>query len=183
MNEPPLLRLPPELRNGIYEYALLLDGAYRINIANYLEPALTFVCKKVREESQPIFYASNTFNLFLGRDESPYIFKTLLKWLSTIGPMRGFQVRRMELWLGSDGPGNFGTVTRITGMLDWMEIKASQRVWRVYSGFQSKSAVFKGSDSEDWNGLIDLVTTISRLSAVREREEEQEELMRGWSCP
>lgn len=57
----PLLRLPPELRNTIYKFALRLDkGLCRVSkTAGTPEPALLLTCKEIRREAVSIFYSVN----------------------------------------------------------------------------------------------------------------------------
>ena len=75
------LRLPAELRNRIYELALINDKAYdvatratteddaspvkdKVAIHTQMhasEPALLYTCKEIREEGHPIFYGRNAF--------------------------------------------------------------------------------------------------------------------------
>lgn len=59
----PFLRLPPEVRNLIYEHALRLDdGICELNEEeNFPEPALLFTCKTIRTEAIGIFYSVNSF--------------------------------------------------------------------------------------------------------------------------
>lgn len=60
----PLFRLPPELRNRIYEYAVLSPGDPMININEdngIPEPSLLASCKTTRREAIGIFY-SPSFN-------------------------------------------------------------------------------------------------------------------------
>lgn len=57
----PLLKLPGELRNLIYEYATYTDGKCQITKAGGIpEPALLMTCKKIRKEAICIYYANNT---------------------------------------------------------------------------------------------------------------------------
>ncbi|KAK4494113.1 hypothetical protein PRZ48_014411 [Zasmidium cellare] len=63
-----LMDLPPELRNSIYEMAVLKDKLFddgntdiyykRFKIP---EPGLLRVCKQIRDEALPIFYGDNIF--------------------------------------------------------------------------------------------------------------------------
>ncbi|KAK5686346.1 hypothetical protein LTS10_002463 [Elasticomyces elasticus] len=62
-----LLDLPPELFVHICRYAIPADKKFVISRSNYndgsmiMQPAITRVCKLLREELLPIFYTSNTF--------------------------------------------------------------------------------------------------------------------------
>lgn len=58
----PLLKLPQELRDMIYRFALLSNDRVRISKSNGIpEPGLLFVNKAVRSETIPIFYQGNQF--------------------------------------------------------------------------------------------------------------------------
>lgn len=59
----PFLRLPPEVRNLIYEHALRLDGGIcELNEdEDFPEPALLSTCKTIRTEAIGIFYSVNSF--------------------------------------------------------------------------------------------------------------------------
>lgn len=78
MDTSPLSRLPPELRNIIYEYVVVHDKPlhYVWNIVTHkFHPAtpatppsmsllgLAGTCKKIRAECLPLFYASDTLQL------------------------------------------------------------------------------------------------------------------------
>lgn len=63
-SHPPLLELPPELRNRIYEYTIC--STTNITIAKssgFPEPALLLTSKAIRKEAIGIFYTINDFNL------------------------------------------------------------------------------------------------------------------------
>lgn len=63
----PLLRLPPELRNTIYEYALRLDDGACIvsDTAGIPESALLITCKRIRREAIGIFYTINELHMIV----------------------------------------------------------------------------------------------------------------------
>ena len=57
-------RLPAELRNNIYEYALY--GGKRITVIPALTaPSLTATCRKIRYESKLLWYTFNTFHFHI----------------------------------------------------------------------------------------------------------------------
>lgn len=82
-SESPLLRLPPELRNKIYKYALSFDRVYfTLNPAGYrlfyqedpahndpergteeILTALTRACRQLRHEAAPLFFSCNEFSM------------------------------------------------------------------------------------------------------------------------
>lgn len=59
----PLLRLPPELRNLIWQYALRSDdGKFEVNEnEDFPEPGLLSTCTQIRREASGIFYLENEF--------------------------------------------------------------------------------------------------------------------------
>jgi hypothetical protein len=57
VDQSPLFRLPPELRDMIYEYAFSTNTCARVTKeAGILEPALLSTCKVVRDEAIAVFY-------------------------------------------------------------------------------------------------------------------------------
>lgn len=76
MDESPLAKLPPELRNRIYELALRQENPVRLHWTIWPEEkvhhmdatrstptilALTKTCRQIRQESNKLFYAVNRF--------------------------------------------------------------------------------------------------------------------------
>jgi hypothetical protein len=57
---PPLLELPGELRNRIYQLCLVSNPII-INSTTFPEPSLLKTCKQVRKEASTIFYGENQF--------------------------------------------------------------------------------------------------------------------------
>ncbi|KAI5367999.1 hypothetical protein Slin15195_G031330 [Septoria linicola] len=72
-----LHKLPGEVRNRIYRYALVDTGDLEITSTGPGEPSLLRVCKRVRNEASSIYYAENNFDLqiqrFNGADLQPFI--------------------------------------------------------------------------------------------------------------
>ncbi|GIZ42649.1 hypothetical protein CKM354_000590800 [Cercospora kikuchii] len=58
--QPTLLSIAPELRNMIYEYALVEPGSVQIR-AGAREPGLLAVCRQIRSEARGIWLSMNTF--------------------------------------------------------------------------------------------------------------------------
>ena len=118
------MRLPPELRNLVYEHALvkedvidlsIIDATCRSNSLRDIphirnsrreiqtlvqQPPLTLVCVEIRRQALPIFYRCNMFLLDLEYAHS-YQAMATIKWLTAIGS----QNRRMldHVYLFSDG--------------------------------------------------------------------------------
>ncbi|KAI7609982.1 hypothetical protein KC343_g12100 [Hortaea werneckii] len=83
----PLLFLPPELRNRIYDFALLseshlsIDGRHTaLQLPPAISPGLLHTCKRIEREAAPIFYGRVTF----WYEGTP----SFLKWLHAIGERR-----------------------------------------------------------------------------------------------
>ncbi|KAK3723651.1 hypothetical protein LTR37_001532 [Vermiconidia calcicola] len=99
----PLLSLPPELRNYIYEHALPpSDEEYLINYYPrdskrhevILEPALLLVCKSIRAEALSVCYGIQRLR-FPGKRE----YDRLPQWFLQMGPERIKHIRRLEIVL------------------------------------------------------------------------------------
>lgn len=94
MDDSPFRKLSAELRNTIYEYALVHDQSIDVHLrgqnrptllrhdAQYDLTALTATCKQARQEALPIFFNKNHFkicvrikhlyNLFAGSTQLDY---------------------------------------------------------------------------------------------------------------
>ncbi|KAI7345032.1 hypothetical protein KC354_g14913 [Hortaea werneckii] len=83
----PLFLLPPELRNRIYDFALLsklhlsIDGRHTaLQSTPAISPNFLHTCKRINREAAPIFYGRVTF-WYQGTP-------SFLKWLHAIGERR-----------------------------------------------------------------------------------------------
>ena len=110
----PILTLPPELRNRIYELVLIentridtytwnqrptkehLRGNSRVDFLEYRsEPALVQTCTTIREEGLPVFYGSNIFESILNK-------QTVWQyWLSNLRPEKSKMIRHLRVDNGS----------------------------------------------------------------------------------
>lgn len=59
----PLFRLPGELRNKIYEYALTKRHPVLVNSEGFKVPPLLLTCHAIRSEALSLFYILNTFDV------------------------------------------------------------------------------------------------------------------------
>lgn len=84
-----LLKLPPELRNTIYRFALVSDANIDIHFPHFDESSLLMVCKQIRREASPIFYLENNFYLLVHNYDST----ACLKWKEKIDVL----VHRQEI--------------------------------------------------------------------------------------
>ncbi|KAK5684304.1 hypothetical protein LTS10_004171 [Elasticomyces elasticus] len=59
-----LLDLPPELRNAIYEYVLVIEQPITITkTSKWTQPGLLRVCKQIRHEAASLYYNTNKFRI------------------------------------------------------------------------------------------------------------------------
>lgn len=56
-----LLQLPGELRNKIYRYALITNSRIQLALTHFDEPGILQTCRTIRQETETIFLAENTF--------------------------------------------------------------------------------------------------------------------------
>jgi hypothetical protein len=109
------LKLPPELRNRIYELVLVEEKPIQIStwaqsqkpcrpswcdlmhtldgqlIAHLREPSVLEVCKQIRTEGLPIFYGQN---VFFGDTPDSHRW---VEWLAQLGPKKRAMVKNMQL--------------------------------------------------------------------------------------
>ncbi|KAK5257078.1 hypothetical protein LTR16_001669 [Cryomyces antarcticus] len=103
----PFLKLPAELRNRIYEDALLFrapralhdivrdharDSGDEPSQTVLCQPALTRVCKQIREESLPVYYGLNEFSAELLACKPRH---NASAWLARIGNANCLMVRHL----------------------------------------------------------------------------------------
>ncbi|KAK4963697.1 hypothetical protein LTR10_001328 [Elasticomyces elasticus] len=60
-----LFKIPGEIRNQIYEYALLEPKKIKIKPTGPGEPPLLRVSKRIRDEASSIYYTLNTFHVYI----------------------------------------------------------------------------------------------------------------------
>lgn len=117
----PLFKLPPELRNYIYEFAVNLSDKYGYRKvtkeAGIPEPPLLSTCKAIRKEAIGIFYANNKFRVDV-HDFDPAVYhlfvrkdKTLSSYNCRIGilhmdPDRHRRWGNLLRWLRQHHAGN-----------------------------------------------------------------------------
>lgn len=101
MEQSPLSKLPPELRNKIYSEVLVI--AEDINVArpasNYVpprwgSPVLLQICRQLREEESPIFYGLNSFCINSYED----INQELSSWIVLLGRKTSSYIRRIRFY-------------------------------------------------------------------------------------
>lgn len=88
-----LLKLPAELRNQIYHFALVEDEPVRVSdprLHRRREPSLLSVCRQIRDESTEIYYGANNFAA-----DDTYHCKS---FLTAIGAQKAAMLRTVHLW-------------------------------------------------------------------------------------
>ncbi|EMC94833.1 hypothetical protein BAUCODRAFT_141096 [Baudoinia panamericana UAMH 10762] len=93
MEASPFARLSPELRNLIYEYAFASKYAVTLE-HNRIQPGISRTCRRIREESLTMYYASTTFNAHL--DDGPTT--PVSRWLTHIGHWHSLLLQRLQIW-------------------------------------------------------------------------------------
>jgi hypothetical protein len=101
-----LLKLPPELRNRIYEYALRFDnGICEVNeTVGIPESALLLTCKEIRQEAIGIFYSANKVHVEL-ESFSPAMPILIEKKMCALHKQYGYKIEINSL--STRGPRNW----------------------------------------------------------------------------
>ncbi|KAK3679769.1 hypothetical protein LTR78_000145 [Recurvomyces mirabilis] len=94
-----LLKLPPEMRNLIWEYALHEQHPVRISRSNSAEAPLLRTCKKIRNEGELIFYDTNDFDAIV----TMFDWQHVAHWLRHRPPEKLFLIRSLTLKLALPG--------------------------------------------------------------------------------
>ena len=102
MDDSPLRRLPPELRNQIYTLAMALPKHPCTNGGEHRDPPLTQVCKEIRQDTLLMFYAVNTiFTLVFWRKgtvQPPRV----ARWLNEVDSVRCSAIKKIRICLNVD---------------------------------------------------------------------------------
>ncbi|KAK0861795.1 hypothetical protein LTS02_007553 [Friedmanniomyces endolithicus] len=120
MNNSPLAKLAPELRNRIYELALYVPGPGGIRVfitkrgarVNNAPLALTKVCREIRADTVKMFYAVNVFTVYTK------IFDDMEEDEGSDGAMDAAGVAEMPIdravnWFAKFGKTNAGMAKRV----------------------------------------------------------------------
>ncbi|KAK4949022.1 hypothetical protein LTR10_012395 [Elasticomyces elasticus] len=96
----PLLDIPPELRNRIYD-ELLLGGDKAVQVSDrtrrpWHPPAILQTCSLTRREASAIYYSTNVFEVSI---DSSNLDRTLCAWLKSLGPQRCEMLQQIRLGL------------------------------------------------------------------------------------
>ena len=89
-HQSPFERLPAELRNHIYEYALYEPSGAKI----WNEPSLLYTCKSIRAEAELMYYAINHFTIDIHEER---IGHDLCRWLKTKAGPRTRLIRSLSI--------------------------------------------------------------------------------------
>ncbi|KAK5112303.1 hypothetical protein LTR85_011575 [Meristemomyces frigidus] len=99
----PLLKIPPELRNIIYDLVLTSDKPIDTqDTAAARVSALLATCTQIRREAAPIFYGQNTFSGTVHRPGRRVNEITIFHWLTSIGKQQCALIQSLTLWWTSD---------------------------------------------------------------------------------
>ena len=109
LQDSPLLDLPSELRNKIYELALISDEPVHVYGGSVGRPPLLRACKQIAIEASGIFFANNRFIAHLAGVDVPKFHRTLI----AIGPHHAGLIphlclklnlrKELEDWFQADG--------------------------------------------------------------------------------
>lgn len=95
MDNSPLGRLSPELRNQIF--AVALQESYTINLSILMAfTGLTRTCRQIRAETHGVFYSNNAFDIIL-RHEQPKTVTSVCRWLSALNPHTVLRINALGL--------------------------------------------------------------------------------------
>ncbi|KAK5117196.1 hypothetical protein LTR85_008964 [Meristemomyces frigidus] len=116
-----LLDLPPEIRNCIYEYAVVMPEGEAIEIRTQYyaphhgqgqQPVITRVCRQLRRETLPMYYSMNRLTTSVGYIEDVQTQKIAVNaWLAAVGETNAGHIRRLVV--GYDGDDQHGKVEAI----------------------------------------------------------------------
>lgn len=109
MSKSHLLALPAELRNKIYEHALIDPQCVRRHFTHLADPmakscpgpALLQTCRQIRAEATELYYSNNTFIIKAWHAPQMECEPVLEAWLRAIGPetRKFIKVVRVEHWV------------------------------------------------------------------------------------
>lgn len=89
-----LMRLPPEIRNLIYEH--VFRSPFAVTMSDQaIEHSLTRTCKKVRAESLTMFFTMTSFNAHLA--DGPVA--PLVRWLQVLKSENVLAIKQLHLWV------------------------------------------------------------------------------------
>ena len=140
MDDSPLKKLSPELRNHIYELTLPLDGVFKIQEVKQFDGwrtkvrfqassdqrhrfALNQVCKEIRQECTPMLYGRNRFEIRYSCGDCKTPEKVVQEFYHNIGPDVASWLRKINIDLKEFDW--FWDQENASILLDWlMEINA-----------------------------------------------------------
>lgn len=124
----PFLKLPPEIRNRIYDLVFVktqyigangtLTKAFYRDAARYRHLAFASVCRQIYQESANIFYAKNGFEFF-------YI-RPFLEFLEAIGPERRKLLTKIKFNCSKGTP--FIVLRYLKSCTNLQELEVSARI-------------------------------------------------------
>ena len=192
----PFTDLPAEIRNRIYEYALVTDRTIFTYtyfdlprpLANLFmedleelsqtlaQPALTRTCQSVRAETLPISYGANRSSGFLEnvRNYRRHCFEQTMAWLEIIGPVNRELLRRFQAYSSERGKAcailkGKGWSSRVVGFMPLDEDWAGRVLGDAVIRFTGESQGEGEGDGNDDDKQED-----GKAANEKEREEKEE---------
>jgi hypothetical protein len=90
------MRLPPEIRNLIYEH--VFRSPFAVTMSDQaIEHSLTRTCRKVRAESLTMFFTMTSFNAHLA--DGPVA--PLMRWLQALKSENALAIKQLHLWVSN----------------------------------------------------------------------------------
>ena len=158
-----LLELPAEMRNRIYQYALIDSDCVTLTHENCTQPALLRTCRQTRTEASGIFYSANKFQLEACSPLRTRGLPQVQHWLWTIPGREEFDVK-------------VKCIVEWEPFMCWLQLihRGAIHVKRVYAGYQSLDRLLKEalSIARDYKGLPWSVTAY-QLQDFRQRKVRQ----------
>ena len=114
--QPPLFRLPGELKNKIYRSVLVSDRSIEVDSSGLQEPALLLACKQSRREAMGIFYGENEFII----QHPNYDGSTPVKWTRKARSIKA-QCKVQMNCMGYCAPGSSTGTPHWATLLLWLK--------------------------------------------------------------
>ncbi|CAK4033259.1 Hypothetical predicted protein [Lecanosticta acicola] len=161
-----LLNLPAELRNRIYEYAVISSDRLLVpstckhdDRPTAQQPALTKVNRQVREETIKTFYAENVFVYHIHRCDFEYMFE----WMTAIGLENRSSVRKLQLVIKDRW-------TCGVGLLDFLRwctnTKGIENLWLMPDPHEWQKEQFLQMDENDQQHVLERENNIGYCMAA-----------------
>jgi len=138
-HEPPLLRLPPELRNRIWAAAVVQVDPIGVDSVSTKPPSLLGVCRQIRSEAIGIWYNENSFGFAIQDCDGSY----MLAWTKHFHEHDDDDRELCSVQHCHDGSPNWANL-----------IKWARGLYEIDGYSQIRE---DGSDEDDWEAVVDSV--------------------------